>query len=73
MRAIDQIPAEDLKIESSDPRPVGGQHFGTGPSGVKITHIPTGTEAICRSSRSQHLNREIAMDMILAALTHPRF
>lgn len=53
-------------------RQQGGQQVGT-ESGVEIEHIPTGTVARCRTARSQHTNRLIAMDMILAALTHPRF
>ena len=65
---------EDLRVESWPPRkPPGGQHVGTGPCGVKITHIPSGIEACVEVSRSQHVNREIAMNMIEAAITHPRF
>lgn len=68
------IPAEDLKVERWPPRQSpGGQHVGTGPSGIKITHIPSGIEAFVEIGRSQHDNRLIAMDMILAAITHPRF
>lgn len=48
----------------------GGQHVGTNP-GVKITHLETGTVAICSLCRSQHKNREIAFEMIEAALTSP--
>ncbi len=67
------INPEDLKTEFWPPRqPPGGQHVGTGPSGVKITHLPTGIEACVEVSRSQFINREIALDMIAAALTHPR-
>lgn len=68
------IPPEDVKVESWPPRKsMGGQHVGTGPSGVKVTHLPTGIEACVEISRSQFDNRSIAMDMILAAITHPRF
>lgn len=68
------IDAADIKIEAWPPRTDrGGQHVGTGPSGIKITHIPSGIEACVSIGRSQFTNREIAMNMIEAALTHPRF
>ena len=67
------IPTEHLKVEIWPPRRQGGQHVGTGPSGVKITHIPSGTEAFVDIGSSQHINKMIAMDMIESALTHPRF
>lgn len=65
---------EDLRIEvwpieGLDPR--GGQQVGTGHRGVKITHLPSGTMAFCRSARSQHANKAIVLEMILSALTHP--
>lgn len=66
------IPDEDLKTELLRDPP-GGQHVGTGRSGVRITHIPTGIVAEVEYSRSQHKNREIALDMIAAALTNPHF
>ena len=68
------LKADDVKIEHWPPRQDrGGQHVGTGPSGVKVTHLPSGIEAFVEIGRSQYINREIAMDMILAAITHPRF
>lgn len=65
---------EDIKVEHWPPRQDrGGQHVGTGPSGVKVTHLPTGIEAFVEIGRSQFVNRVIACDMILAAITHPKF
>jgi protein subunit release factor A len=66
------IPAADLQIESWPPRYVGGQHVGVS-MGLQITHLPTGIVARVCLHRSQHTNKQIAMDMILSALTHPRF
>lgn len=67
------IKPEDIRLEAWPPRkPPGGQHVGTGPCGVKATHIPTGIEACVGVGRSQHINRLIAVEMIEAALTHPR-
>ena len=67
------IDAEHLKIEIWPERQVGGQHVGTGPNGVRITHLPSGIVACCETERSQHINRMIAMEMIEAAVTHPRY
>ena len=50
----------------------GGQHVGVYP-GVRITHLPSGIAAYVEANRSQHVNKMIAMDMILAAITHPKF
>lgn len=66
------VPDSDLKVETWPPRNKGGQHVGT-ESGVKVTHLPSGIEAVVNIGRSQHINRQIACDMILAAITHPRF
>ncbi len=63
---------KDCKIEVYPNRPLGGQHVGTD-NGVKVTHEPSGIVAIVNSGRSQHTNRTIAMDMIMAAITHPKF
>lgn len=69
------IPADQLKFEVY-PIPgthqKGGQHVGM-PSGVQVTHIPSGVKAYVDIGRSQHANKIIAMDMILAAITHPKF
>jgi protein subunit release factor A len=68
------INPEDIRTEAWPPRQSrGGQHVGTGASGVKVTHIPSGIEACVEIGRSQHINRLIAVEMIEAALTHPRF
>jgi protein subunit release factor A len=67
------IDPADVKVEHWPPRQKGGQHVGVSPAGVKVTHLPTGIEAFVDIGRSQFINREIAMDMVLAALTHPRF
>lgn len=72
---MNEIPSEDLKIEAypiEGIHPKGGQHAGT-PCGIRLTHIPTGITAYVDVGRSQFRNKEIAEDMILAAITHPRF
>lgn len=66
------INPDDLSVEVISPKSSGGQHAGTQPCAVKVTHIPTGVTASI-TQRSQFRAREIAVDMIAAALTHPKF
>lgn len=62
---------KDVVMELYPPISQGGQHVGTS-SGVKATHTPTGIVAIVQTGRSQHVNRQIALDMIEGGLTNPR-
>lgn len=69
------IRPEDMKFEAwpdGGRNRVGGQMVGTH-GGVRATHEPTGIVAIVNIGRSQHINKMIAEDMILAAITHPKF
>ncbi len=66
----------DLKVEliypetgTTKPPSPGGQHVGPQHFEVRITHIPSGIVSQCGACRSQHKNREVAMEMILGALT----
>lgn len=65
------IPPEDLKIETLYHPRRGGQHVGSDPHDVKVTHLPTGITATVGVCRSQYRNRMIAVGMIEAALTDP--
>jgi protein subunit release factor A len=52
---------DDLRIEPWSLRNrQGGMHVGTGPHGIKVTHIPSGIEACVHIGQSQFANREIA-------------
>ena len=67
----DIIPNEDL--EFSTERPIhGGQHVGVY-AGVSVTHKPTGISCRVDVSRSQFRNKQIAVEMLEAALTSPHF
>lgn len=65
------IDPQHLEISIWPPRPLSGQHVGGASCGVKIIHKPSGIEALCITERSQHKNKEIALSMIEAAVTHP--
>lgn len=60
----------DLKVEALwPPDSKGGQHVGMPSVPIKVTHLPSGLIAIVESERSQHRNRNIAIEMIIGGLT----
>lgn len=62
----------EIEVETFPNRPPGGQHVGTS-SGVRIRHENLGLEVSCSTHRSQHKNKQIAIDMLLGGLTSPHF
>lgn len=66
------IKKDDLRTDTFRSSGAGGQHVNKTESGVRFTHIPTGLVAESTDSRSQHKNREIALQRLYAKIIEVR-
>ena len=63
-----EVKDEDIRIDTYRSCGAGGQHINKTSTAIRITHFPTGIVVQCQNERSQHMNKDKAMQMLKAKL-----